>query len=324
MFLSLYFLLVLATLWRDILALDLSEHEDIHADSIFYDFANDNEFLDFIQVAESQLKIYIYPIPAEASTIHGNHDMLGHFQIEYLFRKYLYALNDHVPSDDPRRVMIVDDPSKANAFLIDHDYMRLVRGNQCDDLRNKHMKVIIDNVVNNLPYFNRTNGADHFFMAVYDNGYCAVTCEQDVYQTDKSLKTSVFYRLLKANAIGNYGMDAKTFEGESPDKVFPCHRPNHDIVVPQLFQDDSSKEFFLKYHKGRVSYREFDSSFSGASWGERKPLEYMVVSPERDFANGTENFIALTTDPKYKLNGNPDNTLIYRSYFMYDPCKLRW
>ena len=301
-----------------IISLDLSDHDDISGESIFFDFKDDNDLLEMIQHAESQLRIHIYPIPSNDLS-KSESDLMGHFRIENLYRKYLKALKSHVGEDDPRHNMVVDDPSQANAFIIDNDYMRLTKVAKCEGVR-KHMDAVVHNVVDVNPYFNRSNGEDHFFMAVYDKSYCAVTCEAEIYERDKSMKSSAFYRILKANAIGNYGMDDKTFQG-GPDGVFPCHRTNHDIVVPQLFQEDGSKEFFLKYHNSRIPARQFDSTFSGASWGERKPLEYMVVAPELDYANGTEYFVALTTDPKYKLNGNPDETLMYRGYFIYDPCK---
>lgn len=303
------------------LALDLSDHDDSPQESIFFDFKNDNELLELIYLAESQLKIYIYPVPESGRLSSSEEDMLGHFRIENLYRKYLTALGSHVSVDDPRHNMVVDDISQANAFIIDNDFMRLTRVTKCEPILTKHMKSITDNVIHHHLYYNKTNGADHFFMAVYDKGYCGVTCEAESYESDKSMKTSSFYPILKANAIGNYGMDDKSFTGP-PEKEYPCHRANHDIVVPQLFQESSSQDFFLKYHKSRIPSREYDSSFSGCSWGERKPLETMVIAPEKDFADGAENFVALTTDPKYKLNGNPEFSLLYRSYFMYDPCKF--
>lgn len=88
----------------------------------------------------------------------------------HLFRKYLEAFShsNYVDELDPRKSIIVTDPEQANAFLIDHEWIRATR-NHCDTTIQDHLVPIINNVIDNYPYFNRSQGKDHFFL-----GYCYV------------------------------------------------------------------------------------------------------------------------------------------------------
>lgn len=229
--------------------------------SIFWDFKNDDDFLQFIEQAEKQLKIYIYPMPKGIHVSVDDNELMGHFRIENLFRKYLKSLSSHLSSNDSRHAMVVDDPNIANVFLIDHDWMKLTSQIDCNWINDGYMQHIVRNVVDLNPYYNRSQGKDHFFLAVYDNSYCGSHC--DKYEQDKSMKSSAFWRILDASAIGNYGMDRDTFNDEK-EYPYPCHRSGYDIVVPQLIEDSRSLDFFNHHSVNRIPVREFDSTFSGS------------------------------------------------------------
>lgn len=148
---------------------------------IFWDNLSDDQMLENIKIAEKALKIFIYPIPDEAKLEQHHEDLLPHFKTEYLFRKYLQdvASTSQVSASDARKLMLVSDASQANAFIIDHNWMRLTR-TKCDMVTEKHLVPIINNVLHNYPYFYRNGGRDHFFMAIYDKGaLCDMECFHD-------------------------------------------------------------------------------------------------------------------------------------------------
>lgn len=86
----------------------------------------------------------------------------------YLFREYLLWTRNS--TDDGRHRILVDDPSQANAFIIDHRWEQVKKKNPAEV--HGYLVPIIDNVVNNYPYYNRSHGMNHFMMAVYDHGFC--------------------------------------------------------------------------------------------------------------------------------------------------------
>lgn len=156
-------------------------NDPVENSQIFWNKLSDDEMMNFVKTAEKQLKIFIYPIPSDAETDVPGEQLLAHFRTEYLFRKYLQELSTapELSSDDPRRVMIVSDPNQANAFVIDHNWMKLTR-HRCGEVTERHLIPIITNVLENYPFFKRSQGRDHFFMAVYDKGpFCDMQCFTD-------------------------------------------------------------------------------------------------------------------------------------------------
>lgn len=221
--------------------------------------------------------------------------------------------------DDHRRNLVVDDPEQANVFIIDHDWVSVSR-KHCSLAIEKHLTPIINNVIYNYPFFNRSFGRDHFFFAVYDNGaFCSLQpCEE---RRDRS----ILYKIFNVSQIGNQGMDRDTYY-ESPDSSvlksvwnsklpfnIPCHRSEKDIVIPQLMQLGIR---YFKNNTSRFPYRIYDSSFSGAMWSRawgRKPLKYMEDTEFSDYQyNKTERFLSSLI----KL----ETTYPFKSYFMYNPC----
>ena len=164
---------------------NLSYSNDFKSDpeanqAIFWDNLSDEQMIEKIVKAEKELRVFIYPIPEHAHVRHQGDDLLPHFQSEFLYAKYLADLSGPVLAEgDPRKAILVTDPSQANAFIIDHYYLRLYKGH-CDKVTKHHLVPIIRNVIENYPYFNRSYGYDHFFMAAYDNGaFCQLECATD-------------------------------------------------------------------------------------------------------------------------------------------------
>lgn len=119
----------------------------------------------------------------------------------YLFIEYLRSLVS-VEIADSRSQMIVDDPENANAFMINHNWLEISEGH-CTTIEyvynitwKEHVVPVIENVVFQLPYFNKTKGQDHFFMAMYDFGpFCHAQC--DMYD-----EKSIVLLLRNASYIG--------------------------------------------------------------------------------------------------------------------------
>lgn len=237
----------------------------------------------------------------------------------YYFLDYLkhIILSNNIAANDSRKMMIVNDPNIANSFLIDHDWYRYTK-KDCGGAVWKHMKIIIENVIDHQPYFNRSQGRDHFFMAVYDKGpFCDMQCVRS------EQERLIIERLNDASYIGNYGMDHQTYFYPGSQTLTwkyrkfgrPCHREGQDIVIPQLLLPQTVS-MSKKYHNTHVPYREFDSTFAGNSWGERSPVREMSQSMIHDYNTyGTERY-------HYHAGGSPDHSLKFRGYFMYHPCGL--
>ena len=159
-----------------------------------------------------------------------------------------------------------------------------------------HLRPIINNVVDNFPYYNRSSGHDHFLVYPYDFG---VLCsgrylredwrEIDDCQVDDKLGHKYFChvsRIINTSFIGNYGMDYRYYHeneysfglnkciGNCPKVI--CHRPNVDIVTPQYLTSDTH-ECLSDLERVRSIYirREYDSCFKGNYRYQRFILEKM-------------------------------------------------
>lgn len=224
--------------------------------------------------AEESLRIYIYPIPAEAGRAKLDQQILGHFQMEQEFFRFIRK---------EKKITITEDPEKANAFFIDHHMLHLSSQRQsCSDIH-KHLTAISNNVVDRLPYYNKSQGKDHFFFSVYDHGpFCEHVCQTDKEYADGI--TNAMSKIEGTNFIGNFGMDdangdKKYHQSYSQVTGALCHRVGKDIVIPQLF-GQSMDHYRRKYPYTGILERQFDSSFSGSFWGERVPV-LMTMSKYR-------------------------------------------
>lgn len=112
-----------------------------------------------------------------------------------MFRHYLKALK-RKPKADKRRLMIVEDPKKANAFLIDHEWTRYLKSHHCKTVLKNYISEIVHRVVNEYPYYNRSQGYDHFMMNVYDHGpFCKTECNE-------SGDHAVLFKIMNVSFIG--------------------------------------------------------------------------------------------------------------------------
>lgn len=176
----------------------------------------------------------------------------------------------------------------------------------------KHLRPIINAVVDRYPYYNRSFGHDHFLVYPYDFG---VLCsgrhlredwtEIDDCPVDISVGHKYFChvtRILNTSFIGNYGMDARHYKeneysfglnkciGKCPKVV--CHRPDIDIVTPQ-YLTSSSHDCFSDITRNNTLYvdRKFDSCFKGNYQYQRSILAEMKINDKFHYmSNRTERF----------------------------------
>jgi hypothetical protein len=120
-----------------------------------------------VKLAENEIKIYIYNATDAFRSIPLKNS-LKHFRSEYLFTEYLTMISKSTDHQDHRKNMIVTNPEHANTFLIDH---RVFNGvfSSVDEMV-LYIRAVIDRVVDELPYYNRNGGKDHYFFGVHSNG----------------------------------------------------------------------------------------------------------------------------------------------------------
>jgi hypothetical protein len=120
-----------------------------------------------IKLAETEIKIFIYNATDVYRPI-SLKNSLKHFRSEYLFTDYLQLISESSNHQDHRKKMIVTNPEHANTFLIDH---RVFNGQffSVDEMV-VYIRTLIDRVVLDLPFYNRTGGKDHYFFGVHSNG----------------------------------------------------------------------------------------------------------------------------------------------------------
>lgn len=139
-----------------------------NGNSIYLDNISEDLLVESIKLAEKELRIYIY----NTSDVNYHNielkDSLKHFRTEYLFVDYLEMIFQDANHDDHRKKMIVRNPNDANVFIIDH---RVFNGkfNSVDEMV-LYIRAIIDHVINDLPYYKRNGGEDHYFFGVHSNG----------------------------------------------------------------------------------------------------------------------------------------------------------
>lgn len=331
-------------------------------DSIFHISSGlDNQkLLTLIEEAEENLKIYIYDIPISAGKVYeddlrcsktyditkqspcilgkSRNSIVSHFKAEYLLLEYFRSFE---MSNDQRKFMITKDAKEANIFLIDHQWLRIVNDHCPEPWRSSvftdHLIPIIHNVLYNFPFYNQSNGHDHFFLGLYDLGpWCKMLC-------DLKDERSELILLRNASYIGNYGMDELSYRELGGYSRSPCHRPGilyclissfillidliilgKDIVIPNLIHK-KTWDFYHQYNNSHLPFREFDSTFtcyifSDAKKPFRRPLRNMYTMNKKDYIDyKTENYFFNLTPL-----GFPDKTAIYRGYFTYSPCGMGW
>lgn len=262
--------------------------------NIFRNGYNESEILQLIQSVENQMRIFIYPNPKRVTQlIYERLEVADHFQAEKLFTMYLQKYRSH---------QIVKYPSQANAFFID---LRLEYALHITNMSINYVEPIIRNVVENYPFYNRSNGRDHFLFALFDQG---ILCGAHGYNN-----ATYYIRkyILNAHFINNFGTINESEHG------LLCHRENYDIPFPQMYSLEN-----LRLHEDMSislgSFRPFDSTFAGNIGNKiRSPLMDMNRTATTDYQIGLDNFKS-----EFHTRGNIDKTLLYQGYFMYAPCGI--
>ncbi|KAL4421569.1 hypothetical protein ABPG75_010860 [Micractinium tetrahymenae] len=155
-------------------------------------------------------KIYIYEIPTRLS--YENKQFAGWSHFDQIYVAWQMFLRQFLVSS-----VRTEDPSAANLFFLG-DFVYGYTGNTAPG--NEHFHLLIDHVKHRHPYWNATNGTDHFLWSTTDRGGCYL-------QGDAQ----------NAIKLVHFGMTS-TPNWHSP--VFPhvghpnygCTHPLRDVVTP--------------------------------------------------------------------------------------------
>jgi len=295
----------------------------VTANENIYFGRTEEALVEWIKLSNNLLKVFIYPVPSTGVTIVDGLTRLNvknYFRLEHLFIRH----NQQLKSS-----FITSNHSDANAFIIQHHWFTGIY-RHCGELLHSHLIPIVDNVLINFPYYNRSNGRDHFFFSVYDNGVydnrseCWSESEQYITKLRQTLS-----RISNVSFIGNYGMDLENFGVKNPYKHQTRHSndflnnlthsenlrfiPERDIVMPQMLTTAVFSKYLSLSAKPNLN-RTFDSAFSGSAWWDRRPLVDMSANMQQDyFSNHTEMLATF-------FNRAADTSLISHAYFGYNPC----
>ncbi|KAG9135690.1 hypothetical protein Leryth_002412 [Lithospermum erythrorhizon] len=140
-------------------------HNDVNSKDLFHD---KDIFLEDYKEMNRSLKIYVYPHkkrdPFANVFLPMDDDPSGNYASESYFKKALFESQ-----------FITNDPSEADLF-----YLPFSIASMRNDRRvgvggiPKFIKNYIHNISHNFPYWNRTNGADHFYVACHSIGRTAM------------------------------------------------------------------------------------------------------------------------------------------------------
>ena len=140
-------LIILLLSWPNICLIRANNHHISHSNLI-----------ELVKNAEENFKLFIYPMPDNNKNITNN---IGYIHnknsdLDFLLARYF---KQKFASNDSRKNILVTNPDEANAFLIDHRWgIGTLDG---------HLKPVINNVIHNYPYFNRSGGHDHFMISTW-------------------------------------------------------------------------------------------------------------------------------------------------------------
>jgi len=287
---------------------------------VFRENLNEDKLLRAIKEAESKLKIYVYPMAhdvKEKFLLHQKDNLWladeSHFNILNLIPFYFSTIKNKTLIAEEKfeymPVSVVDNPEEANAFVINYYEKNPVPGNINEN---------VHNVIYNYPYFNRSYGYDHFVVSPWDRPF---RCNGPYKRQDRS---QLKFDLEKVSFISNYGMstlDMTKYDKkyisifnnvfiDTKNQEYYCHRPGHDIVIPQLvhYHDYVSNYIDMRSNGTLIfSNRSYETCFYGKFWGPRKNIEIMVKNRTQDYLQkGTEYL----EEHKYLQN----------CLAMYDPC----
>lgn len=201
-----------------------------------------------MRISDEELKIFVYPYPDNIYRPSYNACTL-HFQAERDIPKYV--LSTHI---------FTNNSEEADYFLIPHDFSCIFLEAQYNItvlkylnriLSRRHLTPIIREVVQQYPYFNRSNGADHLFVMTYDHG------PYDLFRPNIRF---LIDKLQNATMLLNFGSVIGRWMNEKG-----ARNPVDDIVIPQFhdFRPCARWRKFRASQKLNADAKPLDIFFKG-------------------------------------------------------------
>ncbi|KAJ9538582.1 hypothetical protein OSB04_031315 [Centaurea solstitialis] len=124
-------------------------------------YRNVSKFVRSYRLMETTLKIYIYK--EGKKPIFHDPKLRGIYASEGWFMKLI----------ERNRIFVTKDPKKAHLFYLPFSSLKLRNSSQEEHPRDRkdleqHLKNYINLIAGKYPFWNRTNGADHFLVACHD------------------------------------------------------------------------------------------------------------------------------------------------------------
>jgi Exostosin family len=191
---------------------------------------NESDILKWCDTAETSLKIYIYPNPTAAA---ASSSTSSQQQTKCSRQREYFQLEQLLPEYIMKSTIYTTDPQVADLYFITHDLV-------CTGLSQfshvTYQTRVLDPIWNQFlssPYYRRSNGSNHVFIFMCDNG---VFCDAPGGACHLPSKYTQY--LEHMIIIGNYGYSNKATLRHTHSQLSYnhniCFRENHDIVVPQL------------------------------------------------------------------------------------------
>ncbi|XP_058085666.1 probable glycosyltransferase At5g03795 [Magnolia sinica] len=144
---------------------DINSNGDIVNSEVFHD---KDLFLEDYKEMNRSLKIYVYPHRKDDPFAHAllpvDFEPGGNYASESYFKKVL--MQSH---------FITKDPSEADLFFLPFSIARLRHDPRVDvGGIQDFIRMYISNISQNYPYWNRSGGADHFYVACHSAGRSAM------------------------------------------------------------------------------------------------------------------------------------------------------
>lgn len=145
-----------------------NQHDKENGADNYVLFHNRTIFLRDYKEMENKFKIYVYPHKADDAFANIFLPVVfepsGNYASESYFKKVL--MQSH---------FITHDPTEADLFFLPFSIARLRHDSRVNvgGIQN-FIKEYISNISQNYPYWNRTNGADHFYVACHSAGRTAM------------------------------------------------------------------------------------------------------------------------------------------------------
>ena len=235
------------------------------------------------------LKIFIYPTPSFAAHFNIDH-CLGNNDFERKLSLFLKRFS--VPHSQAE---------KANLFFIDHDFSCINKAwlihhnnsGSVPDMYRSYMLPVLNNVIRNYPYFNRSHGVDHIFSFGFPSELLTLGLLKELLQTLNRTRiitnigstghrlTTHRNRYMKVQPADIFIPPYYDWEYESPLKLFDGSR-----AFDTYYQEVNSSHYPIPFPL--LKSRPGDSSFGYYSTGiehirKRSPVQaYFTICPEHN------------------------------------------